>query len=124
MGQKIQTKLQQVGSTIGVYGLWLASIALWVLVAIQFQRVILVVGNFIIETPAIKPVGWNSETLNGISRCGFVIAGALLLGVIIYTERYLREAAAENQLMIRAGRLFLIGGGLLIFGIGIFYLFV
>jgi len=121
MGHIIPDITKKLGKFFGVYGFWIMAAVLWILAGIQLQRVFVLLGNLIIQSQ-FKPIGWNSATLSGINRCGFLIFGSLVLGVIIYSESYLREGATEGELLHRAGRLLLIAGGLFVFGLALVFL--
>jgi hypothetical protein len=122
--QKIVTNVKQISTVTVLYSLWLGSIVVWVLVAIQLQRLILLLGNLLIQSPAIRPAGWSSATLPGINRCAYLVAGIVGLGIILYSEYYLREGYVEKTLWRRAGRLFLIAGSLLGLSIGLVFLLI
>lgn len=121
MGHILPNIAKKVGKFFGVYGFWIIAAVLWILAGIQLQRAFVLLGNLIIQSQ-LKPVGWNTATLSGINRCGFLIFGALVLGVIIFSESHLREGATEGELLHRAGRILLIAGGLFVFGLGLVFL--
>jgi hypothetical protein len=121
MGQTVPNITKKIGKLFGLYGSWIIAAVLWVLAGIQLQRVFVLLGNLIIQSQ-FKPTGWSSDTLSGINRCGFFIFGALALGIIIFSESYLREGATEGQLLRRAGRLVLIAAGLFVLSLGLVFL--
>ncbi len=115
MGQKLSTS-KQIGGTVGLYLLWLLLAVLWAVVAFQVQTTLLYLGLVVVQTPEIRPTGWNTATISGINRCTFLVLGALWLGVVVFTERYLREGLEQNRLFAYAGRLAVIAG--LSYGLG------
>ena len=121
MGHTIPNITKKMGKFFGLYGSWIIASVLWVLAGIQLQRVFVLLGNLIIQSQ-FKPAGWSSDTLSGINRCGFLLFGALVLGVIVFSESYLRDGETEGQLLRRASRLVLIAAGLLIFSLGLVFL--
>jgi len=112
MSQSSLSKSKQVGTWLGFYGLWLLLSTLWGVVAFQMQTTLLYLGILVVQTPEIRPAGWNTGTISGINRCTFLILGSLWLGLVVFTEKYLREGREENRLLARAGLLLLIIGGL------------
>lgn len=90
---------------MALYGLWLVIVLLWSIVSLYLQRTLLVLALWVIQTPALRPAGWSTSTLVGINRCGYLILGGVWLGMVLYTERYLREGLDEGALLVRAGRL-------------------
>lgn len=110
------------GAMAFLYGLWLGLAALWAVAAFQLQATLLYIGYLIIQNPALRPTGWNTSTLAGINRCTFLLLGSLWLGLVIYTEKYLRESLVEDRLLVNAGRLLLIIGGIYGFSAGLLYL--
>jgi|GEM_PF-1312256 len=122
MSHNLQTKSKRLGATVLLYSLWLGLAALWTVTAFQLQTTLLYISFLIIENPTLRPTGWNTATLSGIYRCTFLILGSLWLGLIIFTERYLRESLEEDRLLVNAGRLLLIIGGIYGFSAGLLYL--
>jgi hypothetical protein len=86
------------------------------------QNLVLYLGILVIQNDALRPTGWSSDTLSGINRCGFLVLGSLWLGMVVFTEKYLREGAAEQQLLRRALRLALIGGAVYLLSAGLLFL--
>ena len=121
MSHNLESKSKRVGATVLLYSLWLGLAALWALVAFQVQTTLLFLGILIIQNPSIRPPGWNSGTLSGINRCTFLLLGSLWLGLVIYSEKYLRESLEEDRLLVNAGRLVLIIGGIYGVSIGLLY---
>ena len=122
MSHNLQTKSKRLGATIFLYGLWLGVAALWAVVAFQVQATLLYVGFLIIQNPSLRPTGWNTGTLSGITRCTFLLLGALWLGLVIYSERYLRESLEEDRLLVNAGRLLLVIGAIYGFSVGLLFI--
>ena len=108
MGQDLRLKFNRVGAFAALYGLWLAIVLLWTIVSLYLQRTLLVIGLWVIQSPTLRPTGWSTSTLAGINRCGYLILGVVWLGVVLYTERYLREGMEDGVLLVRTGRLLVI----------------
>ena len=122
MSHNLESKSKQLGAVVFLYGLWLGVAALWALVAFQLQTTLLFIGILIIQNPSLRPTGWNSGTLSGINRCTFLLLGSLWLGLVIYSERYLRESLEKDRLLVNAGRLLLIIGGIYGVSVGLLYI--
>jgi hypothetical protein len=105
MGQNLRPNFNRIGAFVALYGLWLVIVLLWSIVSLYLQRTLLVLALWVIQTPALRPAGWSTSTLVGINRCGYLILGGVWLGMVLYTERYLREGLDEGALLVRAGRL-------------------
>lgn len=109
-------------TVVGIYGLWILLLILWTLAAFQVQNLVLYLGILVIQSDSLRPTGWSTDTLSGINRCGFLILGSLWLGMAVFTEKYLREGAAEQQLLRRAFQLALIGGAVYLLSTGLLFL--
>jgi hypothetical protein len=107
---------------LSFYGLWLLLAAMWAVVLFQLQVLILFLGILVIETPWLRPTGWNSETLKGIERCGFFVMGSLWLGLVLFSERHLRKGVTERRFWRHTLQLILVGGGIYGLSTGLLYL--
>ena len=116
MGQNLRLIFNRVGAFVALYGLWLIVVLLWTVLSFYLHRTLLVVGLGVIQTPSLRPTGWSTDTLTGIDRCGYLILGAVWLGMVLYTEGYLREGMEEGTLLVRTGRLLMII--ITLFGLG------
>ena len=121
-GHNLESKSKRMGALVFLYSLWLGLAAFWAVAAFQLQTTLLYIGYLIIENPSLRPTGWNTSTLSGINRCTFLLLGSLWLGLVIFSERYLRESLEEDRLLINAGRLLLIIGGIYGFSVALLYI--
>ena len=80
------------------------------LVAFQLYSLVMTAGAWIIESPALRPTGWSSTTLSGISSFAYLVLGGITLGVITFLEQGLSRAATENRLMRQTGKYALVIG--------------
>ena len=85
------------------YGLWVALGALAALTAYELYGTLLYVGLVAVETPALRPPGWNTATIHGLSRFLILVLGGCWLFLLYWMEGYLREGLAERRLWRRAG---------------------
>jgi hypothetical protein len=113
---------RKLGAKLGLYGLWAVLAALWAVAAFEVQALLLYLGIFIVEHPALRPSGWNTTTLSALNRCGLVILGAAWIGLVIFSERYLRDGLEEGRLRSRLVRLVLVIGGIYGASLGLIYL--
>ena len=113
---------RKIGVFVGLYGSWLLLAILWAIALFQVQALLLGLTLMVIQTPWLTPTGWNSSTLSGVLRCTYLLLGGLWLGLVIYTEQYLRESVAEQRLLLKSGRLCLII--VVIYGLGSLLLYL
>jgi hypothetical protein len=95
---------------LGFYALWGILAALLALAAYQVHVTLLAVGIWVVENPAIRPAGWNTATITGLSRFLILLLGGLWLLLVSLLESYLREGARRHQLRARVVRLMLLIG--------------
>ena len=105
---------------------WLGYMAGWglltllaVLVAWQAHVTTIYLGALLIATPALRPTGWNSSTLVGISKLSILGWGSLWLILVYYMEYQLRESLQERRLLQQCTRfaLFLLIGLAVAYGL-------
>lgn len=70
-----------------------------VLVAFQVHSLVMISGAWIIESPTLRPNGWSSTTLSGISSFAYLVLGGFTLAIITFLEQSLSRAATENRLL-------------------------
>lgn len=106
-------RLKSVYNRFGYLLFWLTSSILITLVMFQLHATFIALAIVVINNPSLRPTGWNSGTLYGISRALWLILGILWLGWVTFTEGYL----GENTLLLprRGLRLFVIIGSTYLF---------
>lgn len=102
--------LRRVLEGLGFYGLWAALAALLALAAYQVYATLLYVGIWVVQTPALRPAGWSSATIYGLSRFLVLVLGCLWLLAVSLLEYRLRQGAGLRSLVLR-----------LLLGVGAFY---
>jgi hypothetical protein len=100
--------------SISFYLFWIILAALAAAVAFQLHITFVYLGLLIVQSP-LRPTGWNTSTISGISRCGYLVFGILWLGLVLYLERYLNTGLVEGRLGVYFLRLALILGGIYLF---------
>jgi hypothetical protein len=108
---------------LGFYALWGVLAALLAWAAYQVYATLLAVGIWVVEHPAIRPAGWNSATITGLSRFLILVLGGLWLLLVSLLESYLREGARQRQLRARVARLMLLIGAVYVVSYAILLLF-
>lgn len=113
-GSRLSVKME-----IVLYIVWAFVSILWTITAFQVRAALLALSLLLIQTPALLPYGWSTSTLHGLNRLFVLIIGALWLGLIIFSEDYLREALEEQiflpklkRLLLMIAATYLISGGL------------
>ena len=115
--KKFSTRLSN-QMEVMIYAVWGILSILWIIVAFQVQAALLSIGLIMVQYPALTPLGWSSSTIHGLNRLIIFVVGSLWLGIVIYTEQYLREGCEDGQLFERVKQsLFAIGGTYLTCGV-------
>jgi len=122
MNHNLQVKSKNLALGLAVYGLTGLLALLYALAAFQLQALIVYLGILIVQSPSLRPAGWNSSTIVGLNKCGIVILGMLWLGLVLFSHHYLKEALAEHQLWSKAGWLALMSLGLYAFSAAVLYI--
>jgi hypothetical protein len=108
---------------LGFYALWVILAVLLAWAAYQVYATLLAVGIWVVEHPAIRPVGWNTATITGLSRFLILILGGLWLLLVSLLESYLRDGTRQRQLRARVVRLMLLIGAVYVVSYAILLLF-
>ena len=109
---------------MGIVLFWLALSAMVVLVAFQAHSLVMIAGAWVIRSPALRPYGWSSTTLSGVSSFAYLILGGFTLAIITFLEQALSRAATENRLLRQAGKYALVVGSVWIVCFGLRLLIV
>ena len=99
--------VQDVPRTLALYGVWVGLGALAALTAYQVYGTLIYLGLVAVETPSLRPPGWNTATIHGLSRFLILVLGCCWLFLVYWMLGYLREGMAERKLWRRAGWLVL-----------------
>ncbi len=78
--------------------------AMVVLVAFQAHSLVMIAGVWLVESPALRPYGWSSTTLSGVSSFAYLVLGGITLAIITFWEQGLSRAATENRLLRQTGK--------------------
>ena len=85
--------------------LLLAAAAAWT--AAQVHATVMFAGLKIVENPTLRPSGWTSNTLYGLSRFLWLCVGAAWLMAVALFSPLLSAAAQRRRLARTTGLLFL-----------------
>ncbi len=87
---------------------WLISAVLITLTLFQVHATIIAIAVVVVDNPTLRPVGWNTGSIYGLSRLCWLILGIFWLGWVLFTEEYLREGKQFSLLKQRVIRLLII----------------
>lgn len=107
---------------ITLYLVWGIITILWAITAFQVQAALLSLGILLVNTPSLLPPGWNTHTLHGLNKFLIFIVAAVWLGLVMYSQDYLREALEEQRFSATLKRLLLITGAVYLISGGLIYL--
>lgn len=121
MTKNLSIKSKSWLNSLGFYLLWFLLAALAVVVAFELQVTFVYLGILVVQSPSLRPTGWNTSTVAGINRCGYLLMAILWLGVVFYLEKYLSTALEEGRLWSQALRAGLMLVGVYLFCAALFY---
>ena len=81
-----------------IYGVWVVLGILAALAAFQVYGTLLYIGLLVVENPALRPPGWNTATIRGLSRFLILALGVCWLLAVYYLEGYLKESVEQHRL--------------------------
>ena len=116
-------RVRRILAGLGLCALWVVLAAILAWAAYQVYATLLAVGLWMVEHPAIRPVGWNTATITGLSRFLILILGGLWLLLVSLLESYLREGSRQRRLRARVVRLMLLIGAVYALSYAILLLF-
>jgi len=100
-------RIKSLIDNLGIYALWLALVILVTIVLFQVHTTLIAIALTVVQNPSLRPPGWNTNTIYGLSRLIWLILGIFWLGWVMFTEGYLSEGKRQEVLKKRALRLFL-----------------
>ena len=102
--------------TLKFYLAWGLTGALLIPMLGQLKVLVLYLALQLIKNDALRPPGWNSETMAGVDKCTtFVALGAWLI-LFLYAEGQIQEAQIKDQFWAQTGKMWLIIGGIYLAG--------
>jgi hypothetical protein len=106
MIERIRSKFDVIGCII----FWLILGIAVTLTLFQVHATLISIAVVVVDTPSLRPIGWTSGTIYGLSRLLWLIMGVCWLVWIQYTYEHLRESKQPKILKQRFFRLLLILG--------------
>lgn len=90
--------------------LWMIFAVLVTLTVFQLHGTIIAIAVYVVNDPALRPIGWNTGKVVLLTRILWLIMGILWLFWVMYTYEYLSEGSQQKKLTKRGFRLLLILG--------------
>jgi hypothetical protein len=87
--------------------LWLIFVVLVTLTLFQLHGTIISIAVYVVNDPALRPIGWNTGSVILLTRLLWLVMGILWLGWVSYTYEYLNEGSRLQILIKRSFRLLL-----------------
>jgi hypothetical protein len=95
-------RLKSALSNTSYFVFWIILAALAALVVFQLHATLIAIAIAVIENPGLRPPGWSTDTIYGLSRVFWLILGIFWLGWVMFTEGYLREGVNQKRLLKRS----------------------
>ena len=76
----------------------------------QVHATLISIAIVVVDNPSLRPIGWTTGTIYGLSRLLWLILGICWLGWVMYTHEHLRESKQLKILTQKFFRLLLILG--------------
>jgi hypothetical protein len=103
-------RLQSITNNISYLVFWIIVAVLAALTAFQLHANLILISMAIINNPTLRPTGWSTDTIYGLSRVFWLVLGIFWLGLVMYSERNLYEGKNQGQLLKRFTLLIIILG--------------
>lgn len=89
---------------------WLILGVVVTLTLFQVHATLISIAVVVVDNPSLRPIGWTSGSIYGLSRLLWLILGICWLGWVMYTYEHLRESKQLKILIQQFFRLLLILG--------------
>jgi hypothetical protein len=103
-------RIRSIFDAISYIIFWLILGVVVTLTLFQVHATLIYIAVVVVDNPSLRPIGWSSGTIYGLSRILWLILGMCWLGWIMLTYDYLRESKQLKILKQRFFRLLLILG--------------
>ncbi len=103
-------RIRSIFDAIGYIIFWLFLGVVVTLTLFQVHATLISVAVVVVDDPSLRPIGWSSGTIYGLSRLLWLILGMCWLGWVMLTYEYLSESKQLKILKQRFLRLLLILG--------------
>jgi hypothetical protein len=106
----VLARIKSIINNLSYLFLWLIFAILITLTLFQVHATVVSVALAVVQTPSVRPMGWNTGTIYGLSRLLWLVLGIFWLGWVMFTDEYLREGRNRQLLLKRSSLLLLIAG--------------
>lgn len=104
--------MKSVYNNLDILLFWLIATVLITLTLFQVHATIIAIAVVVVNNPALRPTGWNTGSIYGLSRLFWLILGIIWLGWVMYIEGFLREGKQLGLLRQRVIRLLIATGAI------------
>ena len=110
MARSISPRLQNLLENLAYIFSWLILSILAALTSFQVHATLIALALQLVNTPSLRPSGWSTQTIYGLSRLLWVIFGIFWIIWVMVTQEFLSEGKQLHALKKRIFWLFLIVG--------------
>jgi len=103
-------RIRSIFDAISYIIFWLFLGVVVTLTLFQVHATLISVAVVVVDDPSLRPIGWSTGTIYGLSRLLWLILGICWLGWVMYTYEHLRESKQLKILKQRFFRLLIILG--------------
>lgn len=103
-------RIRSIFDAISYIIFWFILGVLVTLTLFQVHATLISIAVVVVDNPSLRPIGWATGTIYGLSRLLWLILGICWLGWIMYTYEHLREINQLKILILHFFRLLLLLG--------------
>ena len=103
-------RIRSIFDDISYIFFWLILGVVVTLTLFQVHGTLISIAVEVVDNPSLRPIGWASGSIYGLSRLLWLIMGICWLGWVMYTYEHLRESKQLKILTQKFFRLLLILG--------------
>jgi len=98
-------RIQSIFDAISYIIFWLIIGVVVTLTLFQVHATLISIAIVVVDNPSLRPIGWTTGTIYGLSRLLWLFLGICWLGWVMYTYEYLRESKQLKILIQKFFRL-------------------
>jgi len=98
-------RIKSIIDDLSPYAIWLVLAILVTITGFQVHSTLIALALSVVQNPSLRPPGWTTDTIYGLSRLLWLVVGIFWLGWVMLTEGYLSEGKRIERLMARSLRL-------------------
>lgn len=103
-------RIRSIFDAISYIFFWLILDIVVTLTLFQVHATLISIAVVVVDNPSLRPIGWTSGSIYGLSRLLWLIMGICWLGWVMFTYEHLRESKQLKILIQKFFRLLLILG--------------